>query len=154
MRQDFLDNLPFCCYNIQNEVFMKGVSHMTKITLRIDGMMCPRCEAHMNETVLKEYPKAKVTSSHAKKETVIITADAKQGTLAYFFNPTPRDMVIPCDWARILGDDDWQLYRLHGDHSSTRETGYVSVPAQSGVLFFASRQSFDGEPCNMWDWQA
>ena len=49
---------------------------MTKITLRIDGMMCPRCEAHMNETVLKEYPKAKVTSSHAKKETVIITNEA------------------------------------------------------------------------------
>ena len=49
---------------------------MTKITLKINGMMCPHCEAHMNETVLKEYPKAKVTSSHAKKETVIITADA------------------------------------------------------------------------------
>lgn len=48
---------------------------MTKITLNIEGMMCPRCEAHMNETVTKAYPTAKVTSSHTKKETVIITAD-------------------------------------------------------------------------------
>lgn len=48
---------------------------MTKITLHIEGMMCSRCEAHMNETVVKVYPKAKVTSSHTKKETVILTAD-------------------------------------------------------------------------------
>ena len=49
---------------------------MTKITLHIEGMMCPRCEAHMNETVTKAYPKAKVTSSHTKKETVILTSEA------------------------------------------------------------------------------
>ena len=48
---------------------------MTKITLNVDGMMCPRCEAHMNETILKAYPKAKVTSAHAKKETTIITSE-------------------------------------------------------------------------------
>lgn len=89
-----------------------------------------------------------------KRDDVIITADAKQGKLAYFFNPTPRDMVIPCDWACILGDEDWQLHRLHGGDSTAHEISYASVPAQSGVLFFASRQPFEGNPRNLWDWQA
>ena len=89
-----------------------------------------------------------------QREDIIITADANQGKLAFFFNPTPRDMVIPCDWARILGDDNWHLHRLHGNQSSTRETSYVSIPAQSGALFFASRQPLEIEPRNMWDWEA
>ena len=46
---------------------------MTKITLKIDGMMCGMCEAHMNEVVRNEYKVKKVTSSHSNKETVIIT---------------------------------------------------------------------------------
>ena len=88
-----------------------------------------------------------------KREDIIMTAEAKQGKLAYFFNPTPRDLVIPCDWGHILGDDQWYLRKLHGENTSARETGYVAVPAQSGVLFFASRQPLDREPRNMWDWQ-
>ena len=88
-----------------------------------------------------------------RRDDVIITADAKQGKLAYFFNPTPRDMVIPCDWVHILGDDSWHLRQLHGGASDTRGTGYVAVPAQSGVLFFASRQPLACEPANLWDWQ-
>ena len=87
-----------------------------------------------------------------KRDDVIITADTDGGKLVFFFNPTPRDMVIPCDWIRILGDDNWHLLRLHGKASYARETAFVTVPAQSGALFFAARDPITHEPGNMWDW--
>ncbi len=46
---------------------------MTKTTLKIDGMMCGMCEAHVNDTVRGGFPVKKVTSSHSKGETVIIS---------------------------------------------------------------------------------
>ncbi len=46
---------------------------MIKSTIKIDGMMCSMCEAHMNDTVRKLYPDCKVSSSHKRKETVIIS---------------------------------------------------------------------------------
>lgn len=49
---------------------------MIKTTLKIEGMMCPHCEAHMNEAIEKFFTVSKVTSSHAKKETVIISEAA------------------------------------------------------------------------------
>ncbi len=43
---------------------------MNKIVLRIDGMACGMCEAHMNDTVRKALPEAeKVRSSYKKGET-------------------------------------------------------------------------------------
>ncbi len=48
---------------------------MTKITMNVEGMMCGHCEAHMNDAIRNIFPTAKVTSSHTKKETVIITKD-------------------------------------------------------------------------------
>ena len=46
---------------------------MNKVTLNIDGMMCGMCEAHINDTVRKIYPKAKkLSSSHKKGETTFI----------------------------------------------------------------------------------
>ncbi len=45
-----------------------------KITLQVEGMACPRCEAHMNEAVKKAFPQiTSVTSSHENGETVIVT---------------------------------------------------------------------------------
>lgn len=46
---------------------------MEKITLNIDGMMCVRCEAHMNDTVKKLFGISKVSSSHKDRKTVIVT---------------------------------------------------------------------------------
>lgn len=46
---------------------------MVKITMGIDGMACGMCEAHINEAVRNAFPVKKVTSSHTKKETVILT---------------------------------------------------------------------------------
>ena len=45
---------------------------MVKITVGIDGMACGMCEAHINEAVTNAFPVKKVTSSHTKKETVIL----------------------------------------------------------------------------------
>ncbi len=47
---------------------------MEKITLRIKGMACGMCEAHMNDAIRRAVSVKKVTSSHAKGETVILTA--------------------------------------------------------------------------------
>lgn len=46
---------------------------MTKITVKVDGMMCGMCEAHINDTVRSSLPVKKVTSSHSKGQTVILT---------------------------------------------------------------------------------
>lgn len=46
---------------------------MLKITVRVDGMMCGMCESHVNDAVRKAFPVKKVTSSHSKGETVILT---------------------------------------------------------------------------------
>lgn len=46
---------------------------MLKITMGIDGMMCGMCESHINDAIRREFKVKKVTSSHAKKQTVILT---------------------------------------------------------------------------------
>jgi copper chaperone CopZ len=46
---------------------------LEKITLKVDGMMCGMCEAHVNEAIRGAFPVKKVTSSHTKGETVILT---------------------------------------------------------------------------------
>ena len=46
---------------------------MKKITLKIDGMMCGMCESHINDAVRRAFPVKKVSSSHTKGETVVIT---------------------------------------------------------------------------------
>ena len=48
---------------------------MTKTVLKIDGMMCGMCEAHVNEAIRKAFQVKKVTSSHTKKETEIISEE-------------------------------------------------------------------------------
>ncbi len=46
---------------------------MTKITLKIDGMMCGMCEAHVNDAMRQNFKVKKVMSSHSKGETVIVS---------------------------------------------------------------------------------
>ena len=45
---------------------------MLKITVGIEGMACGMCEAHINEAVRNAFHVKKVTSSHTKKQTVIL----------------------------------------------------------------------------------
>ncbi len=44
---------------------------MYKTTLKIDGMMCGMCEAHINDALRSAFAVKKVTSSQKKGETVI-----------------------------------------------------------------------------------
>ena len=46
---------------------------MVKTVLKIDGMMCGMCEAHMNDLIRKNFKVKKVTSSAKDAETVIIS---------------------------------------------------------------------------------
>lgn len=46
---------------------------MLKYILKIDGMMCGMCEAHINEAIRAAFNVKKVSSSHSAGETVIIT---------------------------------------------------------------------------------
>ena len=45
---------------------------MEKIVVKVDGMQCGMCEAHVNEAVRATFPVKKVTSSHAKGEKMCI----------------------------------------------------------------------------------
>lgn len=49
---------------------------MTKTTLKINGMACAMCESHINDAVRNAFDVKKVSSSHAKGETVIISDTA------------------------------------------------------------------------------
>lgn len=47
---------------------------MIKTTLKIDGMMCSMCEAHICDVIRKAVPGAKkVSASHAKGEASFLT---------------------------------------------------------------------------------
>ena len=49
---------------------------MVKTIMKIDGMMCRMCEAHVNDAVRAAVKAKKVNSSHSKGETEIISEEA------------------------------------------------------------------------------
>ena len=56
---------------------------MEKIVVKVDGMQCGMCEAHVNEAVRAAFPVKKVTSSHddAKLKEVIDKTGYEMGTV-------------------------------------------------------------------------
>lgn len=46
---------------------------MIRTVLKIDGMMCSMCESHINDCIRAAFDVKKVSSSHSKGETVIIS---------------------------------------------------------------------------------
>lgn len=46
---------------------------MVETTLKVSGMMCGMCESHINDVVRKTAQVNKVSSSHTKGETVIVS---------------------------------------------------------------------------------
>lgn len=46
---------------------------MYETTIKVEGMMCSMCEAHINDTVRAAVATKKVSSSRKKGETVILT---------------------------------------------------------------------------------
>lgn len=52
---------------------------MIKTVLQVEGMMCPHCEAHVNEAIREAFQVQEVSSSHEKKETQILSAEPLDG---------------------------------------------------------------------------
>ena len=49
---------------------------MNKYTMKIDGMVCAMCEAHIKDVIRKAIPSAKkVAASHAKGEASFLSED-------------------------------------------------------------------------------
>ena len=46
---------------------------MVKTVLKINGMMCGMCEAHINDAIRKNFDVKKVSSSHSKGKTEIVS---------------------------------------------------------------------------------
>lgn len=56
---------------------------MKKTVLNIDGMMCGMCESHVNDAIRAAFDVIKVTSSHSKGRTEILSEngiDEKKAT--------------------------------------------------------------------------
>lgn len=67
---------------------------MIKITLGIAGMACGMCEAHINEAVRNAFRVKKVTSSHVKKQTIIIAEqDIPEENLKHVIAQTGYNVV-------------------------------------------------------------
>jgi copper chaperone CopZ len=62
---------------------------MIKVVAEVDGMMCGMCESHINDAVRGAFPVKKVTSSHTKGQTVIISEqDIDEATLREVIDKT------------------------------------------------------------------
>lgn len=48
---------------------------MVKTTVKVDGMMCSMCEAHINDAIRRNFKVRKVKSDRRKKMTVIESED-------------------------------------------------------------------------------
>lgn len=67
---------------------------MVKITVGIEGMVCGMCEAHLGEAVRNAFQVKKVTSSHIKKQVVIIAEnDISEQELKNVVTKTGYDII-------------------------------------------------------------
>lgn len=48
---------------------------MIQTTVQVSGMACSMCEAHINDTIRAAFSVEKVSSSHSKGETVILSEE-------------------------------------------------------------------------------
>ena len=64
---------------------MKGREIMIKTTIKITGMACTMCEAHINEAVRNAFSVKKVKSSHSKGETVILSEESLDEAALYYW---------------------------------------------------------------------
>ena len=63
---------------------------MVKNIIRIDGMACSMCEAHVSDAIRKQFPDAKkVSASHGKKEASFVTEEpADEATVKKMIDET------------------------------------------------------------------
>lgn len=78
---------------------------MKKIIIEVDGMMCNMCENHVNEAVRNNFNVKKVTSSHKKGVTEILTEDSiEKGSLT----------KVISDLGYTVGDVEEEDYKKKG----------------------------------------
>ena len=70
-----------CAHAVVRNPLQGGDPHLIRTRVRVDGMMCGMCEAHINDAVRRALPVKKVRSSHTKGESVIITETVPDGDL-------------------------------------------------------------------------
>lgn len=54
-------------------MYFKELLYVFKTTIKVEGMMCNMCEAHVNDAVRAAVSSSKVNSSHKKGITEVIT---------------------------------------------------------------------------------
>ncbi len=82
---------------------------MIKTTMKIDGMMCGMCEAHVSDAIRKAVPSAKkVTASRSRKEASFLTEEAvDQDSLKTAVDATGYTCLgiesVPCEKKGLFG---------------------------------------------------
>lgn len=67
---------------------------MKETTVKINGMMCGMCEAHINDAIRKNFDVKKVKASKSKKNAVILSEDElDQDKLQKVINDTGYEYV-------------------------------------------------------------
>ena len=78
----------------KNEKTERGKVKMKKTTVKIDGMMCGMCEAHVCDLIRKNFKVKKVTASHLKNIAEITSENGiDEGDLKRAFEPTGYKIV-------------------------------------------------------------
>lgn len=78
---------------------------MYKTTLNISGMMCSMCEAHINDAIRKSFDVKKVSSSHKKGITEIISQEQL---------PQDKLQAVIAETGYELGDISSETYHKKG----------------------------------------
>ena len=84
---------------------------MIQTIVKVEGMMCGMCEAHVNDAIRKAVPAKKVTSSHTKGEALILTeekpdADTIRRAINYIGNTVTDITSSPYEKKGV-----WSLFR-------------------------------------------
>ena len=94
---------------------------MIKTTLKIDGMMCSMCEAHICEAIRKAVPAAKkVTASRGRKEASFLTesaVDAGHLKAAIDAKEDFRDIGQAAMLAKVSGKSFKEILAMHKSQS-------------------------------------
>ena len=62
---------------------------MIQTIVKVEGMICGMCEAHVNDAIRKAVPAKKVTSSHTKGEALILIVEKPDAeTIRRAIDPT------------------------------------------------------------------
>jgi copper chaperone CopZ len=72
----------------------KEIKTMFEYKVQVDGMQCGMCESHINNAVREAFKLKKVTSSHSKNQTIILSdSDLDENKLRKVIGDTGYEVV-------------------------------------------------------------